>query len=106
LKWKVLTEPGLLFPLHFDGQAEVGQLDCCALLLAGQEQVFRLEISVHHSVHVAVIDALQDLLDAVRRVGLGVELPGDNVLEEFAAGHAETNRFKFNYNKRRVPNLT
>lgn len=37
-----LTEPGLLIPLHLDGQPEVGQLHCSVLALARQEQVLRL----------------------------------------------------------------
>ena len=41
------------------------------------------------AVHVTVVDALQDLLDAVRRVRLGVELPRHDVLEQLAPGHAE-----------------
>ena len=46
-----------------------------------------LEIPVHDAILVAVIDALQDLLDAVRRVGFAVELAGDNVFEQFASRH-------------------
>lgn len=37
-----LTEPGLLIPLHLDGEAEVRQLHRCPFALAGQEQVLRL----------------------------------------------------------------
>lgn len=37
-----LTKPGLLLPLDFDGQAEVGQFDSRSLQLAGQEQVLGL----------------------------------------------------------------
>lgn len=44
-----------------------------------------LEISMDHSILVTMIDALKNLLDAVRGVGLGIKLPGDNVLEEFSA---------------------
>ena len=36
-------EPGLLVALHLDGQAEVGELDGGALLLARQQQVLRLK---------------------------------------------------------------
>ena len=46
-----------------------------------------LEIPVYDAILVAVIDALQDLLDAVRRVGFAVELAGDNVFEQFASRH-------------------
>ena len=44
---------------------------------------------MHDSVLVAVVDALQDLLDAVGGVGLGVELAGHDVLEQLATGDAE-----------------
>lgn len=40
----------------------------------------------------AVMDALEDLLDTVRGVGLAVEFPRDNVLEELAAGDSESCR--------------
>ncbi len=36
------TKPGLLVPLHFNGQAKVGQLDGGVLAFTGQEQVLRL----------------------------------------------------------------
>ena len=48
-----------------------------------------LEISVNNPVLVAVVDALQDLLDAVGGVGLGVELAGNDVLEQFTSRHPE-----------------
>lgn len=32
------------------------------------------------------MDTFQDLLDTVRGVGLAVEFPGDDVLEQFSAG--------------------
>jgi hypothetical protein len=35
---------------------------------------------------VAVVNAFQDLLNTVRGVGLTVEFPGDDVLEQFPAG--------------------
>lgn len=35
---------------------------------------------------VAVVNAFQDLLNTVRGIGLAVEFPGDNVLEQFSAG--------------------
>lgn len=38
-----LTEPGLLVPLHLDGEAEVGQLDGGSLQLGGQQQVLGLQ---------------------------------------------------------------
>lgn len=51
-------------------------------------QVFDyLEISVHDAVLVTMIDALQDLLDAVGSVRLAVEFSGHNVLEELTARH-------------------
>ena len=86
----IFTKPGLLFSLNLNGQPEVGQLDGGPLLLARQKQIFRLQISVHDPVHVAVVDTLQDLLDAMGGVGLGVELPGDDVLEQLATRYAET----------------
>lgn len=89
----MFTKPSLLFSLDFDGQAEVGQLDGGPLLLGREQQVFRLQVSVDDAVHVAVVDTLQDLLDAVRRVRLGVELARDDVLKELAARHAERSPF-------------
>lgn len=51
-------------------------------------QVFDyLEISVHDAVLVTMIDALQDLLDAVGSVRLAVEFSGHNVLEQLTARH-------------------
>ena len=47
------------------------------------------------AVHVTVVDALQDLLDAVRRVRLRVELARNDVLEQLAPGHAEGNRERY-----------
>lgn len=44
------------------------------------------QIPVHNSVMVAVVNAFQDLLNTVRGVGLAVEFPGDNILEQFSAG--------------------
>ena len=41
-----------------------------------------------NAVEVAVVDRLQDLLDAVRRIRLAVELPSDDVLKQLPAGHA------------------
>ncbi len=46
-----------------------------------------LEVPVNDAILVAVVHALQDLLDAVRGVGLGVELAGHDVLEQLSAGH-------------------
>ena len=40
-----------------------------------------LEIPVHYAVLMAVVDALQNLLNAMRRIRLAVEFTGDNVLE-------------------------
>ena len=85
----MFTKPSLLFSLDFDGQAEVSQLDGGALLLRREQEIFRLQVSVDDAVHVAVVDALQDLLDAVRCVGLRVELARDDVLEQLAPRHAE-----------------
>jgi hypothetical protein len=41
---------------------------------------------MHNPISMAMIDRLQDLLDAVRCVRFGVEFSGYDVLEEFAAG--------------------
>ena len=41
------------------------------------------------STSVTVVDAFEDLLDAVRRIRLRVELPRHYVLEQLASGHAE-----------------
>lgn len=62
-------------------------------LLATTTLCVYLEISVNDSVLMAVVDALQDLLDAVRRIGFAVEFTGDNIFEQFTTSHPE-----FNYN--------
>ena len=49
-----------------------------------------LEISVYDPIHVTVVDRLQDLLDAVAGVGLGVELSGHDVLKQLPARHPVT----------------
>ena len=48
-----------------------------------------LEVPVHDTVGMAVVDGLQDLLDAVRGVGFRVELPGHDVFEQLPARHPE-----------------
>ena len=53
-----------------------------------------LKVSVDDPVHVTVVDAFQDLLDAVRGIRLRVELARHNVLEQLASGHAENEREK------------
>ena len=53
-----------------------------------------LKVSVDDPVHVTVVDAFQDLLNAVRRIRLRVELARHNVLEQLASGHAENEREK------------
>ena len=45
---------------------------------------------MNDSIHVTVVDWFEDLLDAVARVSLRVELPGHDVLEEFATRHPAT----------------
>lgn len=57
------------------------------VLIARGGAMTHLEIPVNDAVLVAVIDALQDLLDAVRRVRLAVELARHDVLEQLAARH-------------------
>ena len=42
---------------------------------------------MNHSVLVAVIDALKDLLDAMRGVRFAVKLSGHNVFEELSSRH-------------------
>ena len=44
------------------------------------------QVPVDNTIGMAMLDALQDLLDAFRGVGLAVELARDDVLEQFAAG--------------------
>ena len=44
-------------------------------------------------VRVAMVDAFENLLDAMRRVRLRVELPGHNILEELASRDAEKSRW-------------
>ena len=46
---------------------------------------------MNHSVLVAVIDALKDLLDAMRGVRFAVKLSGHNVFEELTSRHPNTN---------------
>ena len=48
-----------------------------------------LEVPVHHAIAVAVVDWLQDLLDAVGGVRLGVELPGYDILKQLPARHSK-----------------
>ncbi len=73
-----------------DGVQPVGRR--CSVLIGphrvgrgGDNEATDLKISVDDAVRVAVVDALEDLLDAVRGVGFAVELAGHDVLEEFAA---------------------
>jgi len=51
-----------------------------------------LQVPMNDTIGMTMIDRLQDLLDAVRGVGLRVELPGHNVLKELATGHSATQR--------------
>ena len=46
-----------------------------------------LEVTVHHAVLVTVVHTLQDLLDAVWSVRLGVELPGYDVFKQLPTRH-------------------
>ena len=48
-----------------------------------------LKVSVDDRVRVAMVDTFENLLDAVRRVRLRVELPGHNILEKLASRNAE-----------------
>ena len=41
---------------------------------------------MNDTVVMAVLNALQDLLDALGGIGLGVELPGHDVLEQLTPG--------------------
>lgn len=45
---------------------------------------------VNYSIHMAMVDALEDLLDAMWGVGFRVELPSHNVFEQLSTGDAET----------------
>ena len=53
-----------------------------------------LEVPVYDSILVAMVDALQNLLDAVGRIRLRIELAGDNVLKQFAARYSAENKEK------------
>ena len=44
---------------------------------------------MHDTVGMAVVDRLQDLLDAVRGVGFRVELSGHDVFKELPARHPD-----------------
>ena len=48
-----------------------------------------LEVPVHDTIGMAVVDRLQDLLDAVRGVGFRVELSGHDVFKELPARHPD-----------------
>lgn len=58
------------------------------MFMIGNEIEFYLEIPVNDTILMAMIDTLQDLLDAMRRVRFTVELPGDDVFEQFPAGYS------------------
>ena len=47
-----------------------------------------LEIPVDNSILMAMIDTLQDLLDAMRCVRFTVELPSDDIFEQFPTGNS------------------
>ena len=53
-----------------------------------------LKISVNNSIGVAMVDRLEDLLDAVGSVRFRVELSGHNVLEELSTGHPDNNTIR------------
>mmetsp|Transcript_7285 Transcript_7285/g.26071 ORF Transcript_7285/g.26071 Transcript_7285/m.26071 type:complete len:273 (+) Transcript_7285:1135-1953(+) len=69
--------------LHHVRQAEVSDLDVVVLV---QQQVLRLEVSVHHLVEVAVLNARHNLLEDVPCLVLRQPALLDNVVEELAAG--------------------
>ena len=50
-----------------------------------------------HSILVAVIDRLQDLLDAVGGVSFRVELSGYDVLEQFSSRHPDISCVRLSY---------
>lgn len=92
--WREITgragesEPRQLFQLHFDGQAKVRELHSCSFSLAGQQEILGLQVPVHDSVCVAMVDTLQDLLYAVRGIGLWIKLTRHDILEQFTASHS------------------
>lgn len=45
-----------------------------------------LKISMHDIVHVTMVDRLENLLNAMGGIGLGIIFACHNVLEQFAAG--------------------
>ena len=61
------------------------------MLLSNYIYIWYLEVPVHDTVGMAVVDRLQDLLDAVRGVGFRVELPGHNVFKQFSSRHPDIN---------------
>src|SRR5690606_36296331 len=86
--------PRGLLAHHLDGQAEVGELQVCTFVFARQQQILRLEVSVHDVVLVAVAHRVQYLLYAVRCVNLAVEFARYNVLEYFTARYSRFRKRK------------
>lgn len=61
---------------------KVGDLD---VLVAVEEQVFRLEVTVSDVETMAVIDGVDNLLEVVDGLGNGETTAGNEVVEQFAA---------------------
>ena len=57
-------------------------------MIFGERKKNHLEIPVDDTVLVAVIDALQDLLNTMRCVRLAVELARNNILKQFTTCYA------------------
>ena len=49
-----------------------------------------LEVPVNNSIWMTVVDGFQDLLNTVRGISFGVELPGYNVFKQFPTSHSAT----------------
>ena len=55
------------------------------MLLSNYVYIWYLEVPVHDTVGMAVVDRLQDLLDAVRGVSFRVELSSHNVFKKLTS---------------------
>ena len=60
------TKPSLLVSLNLDSQSKVGQLHCCVLTLAGQQQVLWLQEQHKHQTHTVVSTTTLPSCDFIR----------------------------------------
>ena len=72
--------------LEEHGETKVGGLEGRALVLAEEQEILGLEVPVHHSHGVAVMDHRHDLAAEIGGGALGVVSLGDDAVEELAAG--------------------